>query len=252
MASKEADAVKSIFSSARCPRDGVLVVHSAFRSLGQQGYRVESFIEALLDHLRGGTLLMPAMSWRTVNPSSPVFDEIKTESHVGVMAETFRVSYATSRSLHPTHSVSGIGPAASTVLSRHHVDDTPVSANSPYGLLRDYEAYILMLGVDLERVTAIHHAEEVIAPHLYLHPSCEAETYECRDRRGETFMVRLRRHYRLNRNFSQFEPALAVQGHLLRGAIGPIPWMMVGLRPLLREVFSALIRKPDIMLCKNF
>lgn len=251
MASKETTAVKAIFSGKPFSRDGVLVVHGAFRNLGQQGYRAESFIEALLDQLGSGTLLMPAMSWRTVNPSNPFFDELKTESHVGVMAEIFRVSYAPSRSLHPTHSVSGVGPDASTLLARHHIDDTPVSANSPYGLMRDYDAHILMLGVGLERVTAIHHAEEVIAPDIYLKPPHEAETYECRDRHGKSVTVRLRRHYRLNRNFPQFEPVLASQGHLLRGEVDGTPWMVVGLRPLLRAVFSALIRKPDAILVRS-
>ena len=230
----------------------MLVVHSSFRNLGQQGYRVESFIEAVLDHVGGsGTFLMPAMSWRTVNPSNPFFDELKTESHVGVMAEIFRVSYATLRSLHPTHSVSGVGPAVTTLLSRHHVDDTPVSANSPYGLMRDYDAYILMLDVGLERVTAIHHAEEVVAPDIYLKPPQEAETYECRDRHGKSVTVRLRRHYRLNRDFPQFEPHLAAKGQLMSGEISGTRWMLISLRDLLREVFATLIERPDTIIARQ-
>src|SRR5262249_11954955 len=140
--SREAAAVASILGSAPIPPDGVLVVHSAFRGLGHQGYRVEAFLDALLERLGPrATLLMPAMSWRTVTPSNPVFDELTTASHIGIVPETFRVTYASARSLHPTHSVAGVGPAAGTLLARHHVDDTPVSANSPYGLMRDYDAW---------------------------------------------------------------------------------------------------------------
>src|SRR5713226_9045468 len=90
--------------------------------------------------------------------------------------------------------VAGVGPATGTLLARHHVDDTPVSANSPYGLMRDYDAWVLLLGVGFERATVIHHAEEVIAPDLYLHPRHEAETYECRDRHGKSVTAKLRRH----------------------------------------------------------
>ena len=194
---------------------------------------------------------MPAMYWRTVTPSNPVFDELGTASHVGVIAETFRVRYATARSLHPTHSVSGVGPATPTLLARHHVDDTPVSANSPYGLMRDHDAFVLLLGVGFERVTAIHHAEEVIAPEIYLHPREEAETYECRDRHGKSVMVKLRRHYRLNRDFPQFEPRLAEKGRLMAGDVSGARWMLVSVRDLLREVFAALIDRPDAIIARS-
>jgi len=250
--SVEVDAVKTILGRAPLGSDGVLVAHSAFRNLGTHGYRVEHFIEALLERLGpSATLLMPAMSWRIVTPANPVFDELTTPSHVGVMAETFRVRYATSRSLHPTHSVSGVGPATRTLLARHHVDDTPVSANSPYGLLRDYEAFVLVLGVGFERITAIHHAEEVIAPELYLYPPHEAETYECRDRHGKSVTVKLRRHYRLNRNFPQFEPRLRAQGRLIEGNVAGTSWMLMALRDLLCEVFATLVARPDAILAQE-
>ncbi len=249
--SQESTAVQSILRHAPIASDGVLVVHSAFRNLGHQGYRVESLIEALIDGMGPqGTLVMPAMSWRTVMPANPVFDELATESHVGVIAETFRRSYATRRSIHPTHSASGIGPAVATLLARNHADDTPVSANSPYGLMRDYHAWLLCLGVNFERITAIHHAEEVIAPDLYLHPPDEAETYACRDRHGRSVTVRLRRHYRLNRDFPKFQAPLAEKGQLRSGEVSGTPWLLVSLRDLLREVFARLVEQPDAILTR--
>ena len=210
---------------------------------------MESFIEALLERLGPrATLLMPAMSWRIVTPSNPVFDELGTPSHVGVVPETFRLKYASARSVHPTHSVAGLGPAVGTLLGRHHVDDTPVSANSPYGLMRDYDAFVLLLGVGFERITAIHHAEEVIAPDIYLHPRHEAETYECRDRHGKSVTVKLRRHYRLNRDFPQFEPRLREKGRLTAGDVSGTSWMVMSVRDLLREVFAALVDRPDAII----
>ena len=248
---REAAAVASILGHARMGSDAVLVVHSAFRNLGHHGYHVESFIDGLLDRLGPrATLIMPAMSWRIVTPSHPVFDELATPSHVGIMAETFRMKYAAARSLHPTHSVAAVGPATPTLLSRHHVDDTPVSSNSPYGLMRDYDAFILLLGVGLERATAIHHAEEIIAPDIYLHPRHEAESYECRDRHGTSVTVRLRRHYRLNRDFPQFEPRLREKGQLMAGDVSETPWRLMSVRDLLREVFAALIDRPDAIIAR--
>ena len=47
--------------------------------------------------MRGGNLFMPTMTWRTVTPDNPVWDEIDTPSHTGVLTEVFRTGYATRR-----------------------------------------------------------------------------------------------------------------------------------------------------------
>ena len=88
----------------------MLVVHSAIATLSRKGYRAEAIIECLLEHMRDGNLFMPTMTWRTVTPDKPVWDEIETASHTGVLTEVFRTRYATRRSIHPTHSVAGWGP----------------------------------------------------------------------------------------------------------------------------------------------
>ncbi len=107
---------------------------------------------------------MPTMTWRTVTPDSPDFDELATPSHTGILTEIFRTTMAQARSLHPTHSVAGCGANVSSILGGHHLDDTPCAANSPYGRMRRFDAWVLLLGVGLEKCTAIHHAEEMVDP----------------------------------------------------------------------------------------
>jgi aminoglycoside 3-N-acetyltransferase len=229
-------------------RDATLIVHSAIGTLSRQGYRAEAIIEALLSHVANGNLLMPTMTWRTVSRANPSWDEVMTPSHTGVLTEIFRTRYATARSIHPTHSVAGRGSAASVLLSRHHIDSTPVSNNSPYGLLRDYDTYVLMIGVGLESCTAIHLPEEVINPDLYVRPEAEAEQYACRDRYGVVHSVRTRRHPRLERDFQQFSRPLELQGLLARGRVEGCPYSIVALRHLLQHIFAALIRNPQATL----
>ena len=241
MRGQERAALSPILEDFGVSRDGVLVVHSAIGRLSRHGFRAEAMIEALLDHLADGNLFMPTMTWRTVTPAQPVWDEILTASHTGALTEVFRTRYASARSIHPTHSVAGRGPAARTVLARHHFDDTPVSGNSPYGLMRDYPTCILLLGVGLECCTAIHLAEETIAPDLYLRPRDQTEAYECRDRTGASHRVLTRRHRRLDRNFPRFVPSLAQRGLLKSGEIAGCPYAIVAMRDLLRDVFGALI-----------
>jgi len=230
------------------PTDAVLVVHSAMKGLSHQGFRAERIIEALIGYLNSGTLLMPTMTWRTVTPANPIFDELDTPSETGVLTEVFRTRYATVRSLHPTHSVAGYGTAAKTLLAKHHIGNTPVPSTSPYALMRDYHAYILLIGVGLEMCTAIHHPEEVIAPDIYVEPLEKAERYELRDRFGTKIQYSLRRHKRLDRSFPKFARLLSAKGQLFAGEIGGTPWVLMKEQDLLREVFAALIERPDATL----
>jgi len=241
---QQAVTLTKILQSFGVPRDGALIVHSAIATLSRQGVRAEAMIESVLDYMADGDVFMPTMTWRAVTPAQPKWDEMKTPSHTGVLSEIFRKNYSTVRSIHPTHSVAGRGPNAAMLLSRHHLDIRPVSANSPYGLLRDYETYILLLGVGLESCTAIHLPEETINPDLYLLPPETVELYHCRDRRGTEHEVRTLRHRRLDRNFPRFGPPLERHKLLAHGAIADCPYMLVSMRHLLREVFAALLKDP--------
>src|SRR6185437_12163998 len=179
--------VARLMEALAIPRDGVLFMHSSFRRLGASGYQAEGFLEALCDYLHRGTVLLPAMSWRLVTPANPVFDELKTPSITGILTELFRRNFATHRSLHPTHSVAGRGQDAAALLGTHHLDVTPCSDRSPTGLLAPHEGHVVLLGVEMDSCTLVHHSEEKFASDIYLRP--EIEHYTCRDRSGREIAV---------------------------------------------------------------
>jgi len=241
---REHAALAPILERARVPRDGILVVHSAIALLSRQGFRAEAIIEALLDYMQDGTLVMPTMTWRTVTLERPHWGELETPSHTGVLTEIFRTRFARARSIHPTHSAAAYGPQAERLLARHHIDDTPVSANSPYGLMHREVAHVLMIGVGLESCTAIHLPEEQRAPDIYLRPAGQTELYQCRDRHGVVHDVRTRRHWRLDRDFPKFGPPLERQGVMISGNIGDCRYAVVPLADLLDAVFAALAVDP--------
>src|SRR5665213_491249 len=234
-----------LLGEAHMPPDGVLFMHSAFRGLAAQGFRAEDFIEGLIDYLNVGTLVMPTMTWRVVTPTSPVFDELETVSHVGIIPELFRLHYATHRSLHPTHSVAARGRYAAELTATHHLGDTPCALTSPYGVARGMDAHVLLLGVGLERCTAIHLAEEVAAIDTYLDPPEAAVLFQLRARDGMLHEMRLRRHLKLNRDFPQFSEKLAARGVLRQGDFHGTKWQAVAQSELLDEVIGALERDPQ-------
>ena len=144
---------------------GNLLVHSSLRSLGALPGGAEDAIAGLLAALGPeGTLLLPALSYATVNRGNPVFDAANTPTCVGALPEHFRKRRGTMRSVHPTHSVCGTGRAAGILLGAHHEDSTPCGKNSPFRKLNELGGQILFLGCGPGPNTSMHAVEELVEP----------------------------------------------------------------------------------------
>jgi aminoglycoside 3-N-acetyltransferase len=144
---------------------GVLLVHSSQGSLGWVPGGAETVVQGLLETVGpDGTLLMPALSYAHVTPEQPSFDVRFTPSNVGAIPEYFRTRPGTLRSIHPTHSVCGVGRLAAELLNQHIEDRTPCGPQSPFHLLPEYNGQILMLGCGLRPNTSMHAIEELAEP----------------------------------------------------------------------------------------
>jgi len=207
-------AVRTALERLSIPRDGVLLVHSAFKAFSREGHEPEAVVGTMVDYMEPGLLLLPTMSWRHVKPEKPFFDELQTPSNTGILTEIFRTKYAVRRSLHPTHSVAGRGRSVDELLGSHHLDETPCGVRSPFGMLAEHDGWVLLFGITMDCCTLIHHIEETIAPNLYVKPSSDREIYTCRSREGEEVTVSLRRHQFLPRDYWQFQDLLAAEGLL--------------------------------------
>lgn len=175
---------------------GVLLVHSSLRSLGliDDPQRAETAVLGLLEALGPeGTLLMPALSYETVGSQNPVFDVCNTPSCVGALPEYFRTRAGTCRSLHPTHSVSGVGRRIDDLLGGHQHDTTPAGANSPFAKLPKVGGQILFLGCGLRPNTSMHAIEEHVTP-PYLYADGDPVEYRMLRDDGSTFNMTVRSH----------------------------------------------------------
>ena len=143
----------------------VVLVHAALRPLGDVPGGAETVIRALLEVVGPeGTLLMPALSYKYVTPVQPVFNVKLTPACVGALPEYFRMRAGTLRSIHPTHSVCGIGRLAERMLGNHILDTTPCGPHSPFHILPDVQGCIIMLGCGLRPNTSMHAVEELVVP----------------------------------------------------------------------------------------
>lgn len=142
----------------------ILLVHSSLSSFGHVNRGATTVIEAMLESVGAeGTVVVPTLTGTEKDgpDNPPIFDVRKTPCWTGRIPTEFMKRPQSRRSLHPTHSVSGIGPLVPFLINGHENSTTPCGKNSPYYRLAEKGGYILLVGVDQESNTTIHTTEEL-------------------------------------------------------------------------------------------
>ncbi|MGL6202102.1 MAG: AAC(3) family N-acetyltransferase [Lachnospiraceae bacterium] len=229
------------------PTDSLLV-HTSFKSLGEMHDGITGLISALENTVCDGTLLMPALSYATVDAGHPFFDANTTPSCTGVVPEVFRTLPKVQRSINPTHSVSARGVEASWFTSDHQIDDTPVGPHSPLAKLRDREGKILLLGCGLEPNTSMHGVEELTEPPYLFLPS--PVTYTCTNAMGLTIKIECRRHnfsagegYYYRQRYDRITEVLNAR-YIRRGRVGQAVCFVLEAAPLWEAAEKILQQDP--------
>jgi aminoglycoside 3-N-acetyltransferase len=140
-----------------------LLVHSSLRSFGHVEGGAVTVIEALLELLGGrGNLIMPTLSFSSIDESQPYFDMDQTPSDCGIVTEMFRRYPGVLRSRHPLSSAAAFGPDAAYLTEGHL--DTPCGIQSPYSKVMEQGGKCLFIGARMKSNTMFHVAEEMAAP----------------------------------------------------------------------------------------
>src|SRR6516165_3505620 len=116
----------------------------------------------LLSNLIGtaGTLLMPAYTHVPAGGSQP-FRPASDATYTWIVSEVFRRSPGVIRSLHPRHSICGLGPMAEHLLAQHQSCARADGPDSPFDRLRRFpEAKILTLGMPRGYISFLHWVED--------------------------------------------------------------------------------------------
>ncbi|WP_438350029.1 AAC(3) family N-acetyltransferase [Paenibacillus sp. FA6] len=144
----------------RINQQGVVLVHSSMKSLGEVEGGADTVINMLSEFMEDGLLVFPTHTWANINASNPVYYVEESPSCIGILPEIFRKRPGVVRSWHPTHSVAALGEGAESFTTGDEVFDTPCARGSAWGKLLDRQATILLVGVDLRRNTFMHGVEE--------------------------------------------------------------------------------------------
>lgn len=146
--------------SAMLPSDATVLMHSSCKSLGQMENGGDTILDALTEYFSRGLVVLPTHTWATVNDRQPVYDVLYTPVCIGLLPELFRKRPGVHRSWHPTHSVAAFGADAEEFVLGDENCPTPCARDSAWGRLYDRDAYVLLVGVELNRMTFFHGVEE--------------------------------------------------------------------------------------------
>lgn len=178
--------LKKMFKRLGMKREHDVFVHSSMKSLGYVVNGANDVIDALLETVgENGTILMPAHTGQLTDPRgwlhpfvpskfvSKVRKNMKplcqstTIRNRGIVAQTFLTYDSVWRSCHPLNSVIAVGLNSDCFTCEHNLDDSE-GVSSPIFKLYEAQGYVLLIGVDLTKCTAIHLAEYLAdVPYLY-------------------------------------------------------------------------------------
>ena len=159
-------------------RGQVLMVHTSLSRFGFVCGGAQVVIEALLECAgEEGTVMMPAQSWKNLDPQSgvhweepqewwqlirdnwpPYIKEITPTNTMGAVAEMFRRWPGTLRSDHPARSVAARGKYAQYLTENHDLSNI-FGDGSPIGKLYELDGYVLLMGVGYNKNTSLHLAD---------------------------------------------------------------------------------------------
>ena len=218
--------------------DDTLMVHVSLKSLGQLDTGEKSGAEVLISGLRravsDGLLLIPAFTFSNIR-QEPVFDIRDTKPCVGavpcVAVELANRAYEKEdktciRSFHVSHSVVAFGKDAYGYTAADKNSSTPTPFGGSVGKLYEKDAKILLIGVDMTKITFIHAIDEYLEPQGVSAPYYITAT----DYDGTQVQRTARNCQGPSRLYGVYEPCLREAGGVADGMLGDAKMHLVSAR----------------------
>ena len=232
-------------------RGDSVVVHSSYKKIGNTEGGPRTVIEALADVLGPeGALLLPNLNipheFTAANP--PRFDLKRDplKQTLGIIPELFKFDFATHFSVHPSHSMMGIGRKAADILKGHEKAGLPCGPGTPWEKNALAGGRILLIGVDQKCNTTYHCAEEQIPDSYQLSMDVIEGTVLIDERK---MVVPSRLHVWGNRpDFNIINPELEAMGALRIGLVGKARTLCIDARAFLDLCLAKMRQDPRYFL----
>jgi aminoglycoside 3-N-acetyltransferase len=225
-----------------------LLVHTALSSFGRVEGGAQAIIDVLLDLIGPrGTLVMPYFlplyegTFDYAHPPAP---------YTGALPQQLRAQAGAILSLHPSHPVVALGPAAMH-LTANHYQVSSVGRGSPIDRLAKMGGKVLLLGVQQSANTTLHTGEAYAGVAYWGQPR--------RDRpagrqmllpTGQQIWAPLPETPGDSAGFPRIDPFLLERGLVRLGLIGRARCRLMPGQPLIEAVVDYLRQDPAGLLCQ--
>jgi len=237
----DCEELKQVLYSLGIHQGDVLFVQTSFNDLYTLAASPIELLSTLLAIVGPtGTLLMPA--YTMPRPEADwIFDSEREPTYTGIVNEIFRRSPGVIRSLHPRHSICGVGLKANEILSGHEECIRADGMDSPFDKMRLLpNAKILTLGLPKGYTSFLHWIED-IAPEKLPFIVHEQTPEKNKIKLGNDIKVIL--DYRVNQRVASRLSLEKVSKHLSKNAMQfisykEIPIVAYPIRALADELLS--------------
>ena len=154
--------VSALLSELGIKSCDTVMMHTSMRAIGGVEGGCDGLIDAFIEYLSDGLFLIPTHTWANVNREHPIYDVRSSEPCIGALPTVAAFRKDGVRSLHPTHSITAFGKRAEEFLKGEETASTPCSEGGAWRRLYDEDAWILLVGVGLDKNTYIHAVDEIL------------------------------------------------------------------------------------------
>lgn len=232
------------------PTDTV-IIHTSLRALGEVEKGAEGLIQAFMEYLSEGLLLVPTHTWAFMNDTEPTLDLSNPTTCIGTLPNVAAKHPLGERSYHPTHSMTSFGKNAKEYIRGEENVASPTAPEGCWGKLYTNHAKILLIGVGQERNTFLHAVEEI--NHTPLRLSKEKKRLLIKNADGTITERYTLTHYNpycnhISENYVKFEPYFYHAGALIYGTLGDAKVQVCDAKKC-ADVMMAISNHCDFDLC---
>ncbi len=229
------------------PRNGVVLVHSSLRLVGNIEGGGATFLDALIEYFTrdGGLLCIPTHTWGFLR-REVTLDMTAHETCLGALSNIAAADGRGIRSENPTHSmvVFGNRDRALEFVAGELFVTSGTSPESCYGKIFREGGHILLVGVSHSRNTYLHCAEEMIDMPNRL--SAEERDVTVKLASGEIVTRKIRTHRTdytsdVSLRFTKYETPFRYHGAIRDGFLGNAPTQVCDAR-IMKETLELIFK----------
>lgn len=233
-------------------------LHSSYKSFGGQIDSPKTIIDSFIE--LGCTLLTPTFSYNyLLNPNKenrplqndwdysiidPILEKNKenifstnsndVDSDMGIIPKLILNTPGRVRGFHPLDSLTALGPDAEELVSSQE----PLDIFAPFRKLVEANGYIILMGVNYNRMTFLHYCEKVSGRNTFIRWAA--------DKNGETMPVEIGE---CSEGFINFSKVLDNIAKIVE--VGSSTWKILPAKEVLNIASNMIKEDPKITACSN-